>query len=218
MQSMAQRTFNFEPLLWKTATRSREGVLLGALLMASAGWVALYAWLGWLLWLQGIAGWRSLHTLLLAASIGLGVALAQGWRAWMAGGLSRGPHRRALNLEQLQMLEPGAFEAYVAERLFTHRGYHAANTRDTKDGGIDVLVTDRFGQTAVVQCKRYRGTVGEAVVRDLYGTMMHAGATYGYLVTTGAISDEARRWALGKPIQLIDGPQLVELTKSNGIL
>ena len=68
------------------------------------------------------------------------------------------------------------------------------------------------------RCKRYRGTVGEAVVRDLYGTMMHASATYAYLVTTGAISDEARRWALGKPIQLIDGPQLVELTKSNGIL
>ncbi len=215
---MAQRTFNFEPLLWKTSARSREGVLLGALLLASASWVALYAWLGWLLWLQGITAWRSLHTTLLVASIGLGVALALGWRAWMRDGFGGRLHRRALSLEQLQALEPGAFEAYVAEHLFSHRGYHAINTRDTKDGGVDVLVTDRFGQTAVVQCKRYRGTVGEAVVRDLYGTMMHASATYAYLVTTGAISDEARRWALGKPIQLIDGPQLVELTKSNGIL
>lgn len=214
---MAQRTLYFEPLLWKTPARSRAGVLWGVLLMASAGWVALYAWLGWSLWLQGIGSWRSLHTLLLVASIGLGVALALGWRAWMADRLPGGL-RRPLSVEQLQALEPGAFEAYVAERLFAHRGYHVVNTRDTKDGGVDVLVTDRFGQTAIVQCKRYRGTVGEPIVRDLYGTMIHTGATYAYLVATGAISDEARRWALGKPMQLIDGPQLVELTKSNGVL
>lgn len=116
---------------------------------ASASWVALYAWLGWLLWLQGIAAWRSLHTTLLVASIGLGVALALGWRAWMRESIGGGLHRRALSLVQLQVLEPGAFEAYVAEHLFSHRGYNAINTRDTKDGGVDVLATDRFGQTAV---------------------------------------------------------------------
>ena len=215
---MAQRTLNFDAPLWNTSARSRNGVLLAALLAASVGWVALYAWLGWLLWMQGIASWRTLHTLLLLASIGLGVVIVLGWRGRLTGKPGGRWRKRTLNLEQLHELSPSDFEAYVAERLFAQRGYHASNTRDTKDGGVDVLVTDRYGQTAVVQCKRYRGTVGAAVVRDLYGTMMHAEATFAYLVTTGAISDDARRWASGKPIELIDGPQLVELTKSDGIL
>jgi restriction system protein len=180
--------------------------------------MALYAWLGWLLWVQGLAGWSRVHTMLLLASIVLGVTVMLGWRATLTGRLTSKRRWKALNLEQLQALEPGVFEEYVAQRLFAYRGYHADNTRNTKDGGIDVLVTDRFGQKAVVQCKRYRGTVGEAVVRDLYGTMIHAGANFAYLVTTGAISHEARRWALGKPIELIDGVQLVELAKSDGIL
>ena len=102
----------------------------------------------------------------------------------------------------------------MARRLFVRKGYSANNTRDVKDGGIDVLVTDRFGQTAVVQCKRYKGTVGEPIVRDLYGTMIGNGASYAYLVTTGSISDEAQRWAAGKPIALIDGRQLVELARA----
>lgn len=215
---MAQRTFFFDAPLWNTPARARDGVLLIALLAASVGWVALYAWLGWLLWTQGIAGWRTLHTTLLLVSIVLGVVLVLGWRGRVAGRPGGRWRKRTLNLEQLHALSPGDFEAYVAERLFAYRGYHVNNTRNTKDGGIDVLVTDRYGQTAVVQCKRYRGTVGAAVVRDLYGTMMHAEATFAYLVTTGAISDDARRWASGKPIELIDGPQLVELTKSDGIL
>lgn len=215
---MAQRTLFFDAPLWNTPARSRDGVLLAALLATSASWAALYAWLGWLLWMQGVAGWRALHTTLLLASIVLGVVVVLGWRDRIAGKPGGRWRKRALNLEQLYALSPSDFEAYVAGRLFAHRGYHVNNTRDTKDGGIDVLVTDRFGQKAVVQCKRYRGTVGAAVVRDLYGTMIHSEATFAYLVTTGAISDDARRWASGKPIELIDGPQLVELTKSDGIL
>ncbi|HHY56729.1 MAG TPA: restriction endonuclease [Chloroflexi bacterium] len=215
---MAQRTFYFDAPLWKTPARSRSGVLLVALLTITLGWVALYVWLGWLLWTQGVASWRALHTVLLFASIVLGVVAVLGWRGRLAGKSGRWWRKRPLTLEQLHALSPGGFEAYVAERLFAQRGYRVHNTRDTKDGGIDVLVMDQYGQSAVVQCKRYRGTVGAAVVRDLYGTMIHTGATFAYLVTTGAISDDARRWASGKPIELIDGPQLVELTKSDGTL
>ncbi len=214
---MAHRTCFFDAPLWNTPARSRAGVLFIALLMASLAWLALYAWLGWLLWTQGVAGWRTLHTALLLASIVLGVVIVLGWLG-RVGKPGERWRRRVLNLEQLHGLSPGDFEAYVAERLFAQRGYQVHNTRDTKDGGVDVLVTDRYGERAVVQCKRYRGTVGAAVVRDLYGTMIHTGATFAYLVTTGAISEDARRWASGKPIELIDGPQLVELTKSDGIL
>lgn len=215
---MSQRTFHFEPLLWKTPARSRDGVLNFLLLLATAAWLALYAGLGWLLWSQGVAAWSMLHTLLLAASIVVGVFITLGWRAQLAARDTSRRRWKPLSLEQILALTPSEFEAYVADRLFTQRGYHVENTRDTKDGGIDVLVTDRFGRKAVVQCKRYRSTVGAGVVRELYGTMIHEGATYAYLVTSGPISDEARRWAMGKPIELIDGAQLVELSKTNGIL
>jgi len=215
---MSQRIFYFEPLLWKTASRSHDGVLNGLLWLATVSWLALYGGLGWLLWTQGVAAWGAIHTLLLAFSIVIGVAVTLGWRAVIAGRMQLHRRWQPLTVEQMMALTPGEFEEYVADRLFTQRGYQVENMRDTKDGGIDVLVTDRLGQKAVVQCKRYRGTVGAGVVRELYGTMIHEGATYAYLVTSGAISNDARRWALGKPMELIDGAQLAELSKTNGIL
>ena len=86
---------------------------------------------------------------------------------------------------------------------------------DTKDGGVDVLLTDDRGRQAVVQCKRYRQNVGEPIVRDLYGTMIHAGATHAFLITTAGFTLEAKRWAVGKPITLIDGKRLVELASAD---
>ena len=51
-------------------------------------------------------------------------------------------------------------------------------------------------------------------MRDLYGTMFHNDANNGYLVTTGTISSEAREWAAGKPLTLIDGDDLVRYARS----
>ena len=136
-----------------------------------------------------------------------GLPLSLGWRsAWsnLRRGLLPGQWP-ALSLAQLRELTPSQFEAYVAYRLFERKGYRVDNIRDTKDGGIDILVTDGMGQQAIVQCKRYRGTVGAPIVRDLYGTMIHHGAGYAYLVTNSTFSEEARIWAAGKPIELIDG-------------
>lgn len=214
---MSQRTFFFEPVPWKRPPHSRNGLSTILLMAATVGWLALYGGLGWLLWWGGVAAWSILHTLLLASSIVIGVIVALGWRSRLAGREQLQRRWKALSLDQIMALTPSEFEAYVADRLFSQRGYHVENRRDTKDGGIDVVVTDRFGQKAIVQCKRYRGTVGAGVVRELYGTMVHEGATYGYLVTSGAISNDARRWAIGKPMELIDGAQLVELSKTNRI-
>jgi HJR/Mrr/RecB family endonuclease len=148
--------------------------------------------------------------------VGLGTALALAWRTagshW-GSGLWRTvtqARRKALTPAELQLLTPSEFEAYVA-RYFEAKGYHVVNVRDTKDGGVDVLITNARGRQEIVQCKRYRGNVGEPIVRDLYGTMIHAGATHAYLITTAGFSQEARRWAVGKPITLIDGPAFVAL-------
>ncbi len=118
---------------------------------------------------------------------------------------------RLQRLEQLHSLDPGEFELFCAY-LYEREGYTAYPTGRTGDEGVDVLL-QRGGQTTVVQCKRYSGTVGQPTIRDLYGVMMHHRAQGAALVTTGSISDAARRWASDKSIQLIDGHDLISWTR-----
>lgn len=213
-RTLAFRTYEFRPPAWRAPAALH--VQTGALLLGSLIWLAIYGWLAMRLWHTGLAGagWLEAGVALLA--VVSGVAVVVGW--WWAIPRWRARFRRsawpALPLDQLMALTPSEFESYVAQRIFARQGYTVVNTPDVKDGGVDILVVDAHGRRAVVQCKRYRGTVGEAVVRDLYGTMIHHDATMAYLITTGGISEAARRWAAGKPIGLIDGARLVELARS----
>lgn len=115
-------------------------------------------------------------------------------------------------LPEMLALGPGEFEAWTA-LLFRLLGYRVTDTQLVGDHGIDLLVSSDQLRRGVVQCKRYRGTVGEPTVRDLYGTMMHENADFAWLVTTGAISRQAREWAEGKPMELWDGRQLMEMAR-----
>jgi hypothetical protein len=209
---MLRHIFAFEPPAEQPARW--PGPSSGQLLLASALWLLIYGWLGYRLWLGGLERGLWFNLALTALCVGLGVYVALGWRtagSYWANRLWRTVRRvsrQRLTLEELRALTPSEFEAYVA-RYFEAEGYHVVNVRDTKDGGVDVLITDPRGHQEIVQCKRYRSNVGEPVVRDLYGTMIHMGATHAYLITTAGFSQEARRWAAGKPITLIDGPELV---------
>ena len=110
-------------------------------------------------------------------------------------------------LAHLKTLDPIVFEHLIA-LLFEQRGFAAQTVGASGDEGVDVLLR-RGDRTFVVQCKRYDGSVGQPTVRDLYGTMVHNRAAEAYLVTTGMITQQAREWAFGKPIQLVDGFSLV---------
>lgn len=211
---MTQRTFDFQPPLWRApAQLHRQTTALG---LATLGWLVVYGALGWRLLAGGIARFGAPEALLALVAVALGVAVLIGWRRVLRRWTRQvEPHAwPALDLAALRGLSPAEFEDYVGQRLFARQGYRVINTPDVKDGGVDIVVTDVHGRRAVVQCKRYRGTVGEATVRDLYGTMMHWQATMAFLVTTGAVSESARRWVVGKPMLLIDGNQLVALAQS----
>lgn len=112
-----------------------------------------------------------------------------------------------LNLEQLYALQPYEFEQYVAD-IFRQRGYRVKLHGRRGDNGVDLRLTQPNGKEAIVQCKRYRKSVGPDVVRELYGTLMHERVAHAFLVTTADISDAARAWAQGKPMTLIDGRSL----------
>lgn len=118
-----------------------------------------------------------------------------------------------LNLEELYNLHPADFERYVA-RLFHQKGYKAYVRGRSGDLGVDLVVTRKGGRRAIVQCKRYRNTIGPDIVRELYGTLIHEGVSHAFLVTTADISESARAWAQGKPMTLIDGPTLVAIARS----
>src|SRR5919202_3265040 len=91
----------------------------------------------------------------------------------------------------LDGLAPEAFETWVGDR-FRYLGYDVRVTPYQGDHGADLLATCA-GDTVVVQCKhRPAGTVGEPVLRDLYGAMHHFGTTRAILVTTGRLSPAAR--------------------------
>lgn len=119
------------------------------------------------------------------------------------------PH---LTREELLELEPQLFEQYVAS-LFTHKGYKARHRGRSGDHGVDLEVIPPSGRLGIVQCKRHRTTVGEKVVRDLYGTMLHEKAGHAFLVTAGDISAAAHNWAADKPMTLVDGNQLIKLVR-----
>ena len=118
----------------------------------------------------------------------------------------------AQTLEDLLALSPDRFELLIA-KLFEAYGHRATVMGGNGDHGVDVLVLTGEGEKWIVQCKRYSGSVGEPVVRDLFGTMLHEAAQKAYLITTGGLTRQAVDWAAGKPIVLYDGDGLVKLIR-----
>lgn len=116
-------------------------------------------------------------------------------------------------------LDPLDFEDLVAA-LFKAMGMEVMTTERSGDGGVDVRAMDPDpirGGKLVIQVKRYRSTIPPAPVRDLYGTMLHEGATKGILVTTAELGPSAQEFAAGKPLTLIGGKQLTDLLARYGI-
>jgi len=116
----------------------------------------------------------------------------------------------ALSIEQLYSLSPADFERFVAG-LFRKKGYQVKLRGRKGDHGVDLELVQSGGRRAIVQCKRYRHTVGPDIVRELFGTMIHERVHHAFLVTTADISQAAREWANFKPMTLIDGPALVNI-------
>lgn len=119
----------------------------------------------------------------------------------------------------LAAMDPLEFEELVRQLLET-MGYQARLTKASHDGGVDIEAYNPqpiVGGKIVVQCKRYSGVVGAPYIRDLAGVVQHEGATKGILVTTSHFSPDAQSFARGKPLELIDGPQLEALLDRHGL-
>jgi restriction system protein len=113
----------------------------------------------------------------------------------------------------LMELSPKDFESLITN-LFEKMGLETRLTQPSRDGGVDCVAYDMrpiFGGKVVIQAKRYKDTVGVSAVRDLFGTMQNEGATKGILVATSGYGRASHDFANGKPLELIEGANLLYL-------
>jgi restriction system protein len=128
-------------------------------------------------------------------------------------------HRRRLidsqtSLESLRNTPWKQFEFLVAES-YRRQGYQVEFSLGRgADGGVD-LTLRREGRTSLVQCKQWKVfSVGAPVIREMFGLMTAENADEAIIVTSGKFTRDAQDFAAGKPIRLIDGPQLLTLVQS----
>ncbi len=110
-------------------------------------------------------------------------------------------------------LTPYDFEKFIAH-LLTCMGYHARVTKQSHDGGIDVIAhKDELGfepPIIKVQCKQTLEQIGRPKVQELHGAIENG--EHGLFVTLGSFSNEAFTFERSKPnLRLIDGNTLIDL-------
>jgi restriction system protein len=193
-----------------TQAGRRLGVLLGgAMTVLLIGWV-IWRWYIQPAWLAQLPLPVQEGLGLLEAASGFTIAFLWIGLTWRWRKAAPAAPVAALTSAQLYALSPKAFERYVA-RLFSRKGYQVTHRGRSGDHGVDLELIGPDGRRAVVQCKRYLSTVGEEMVRELYGTLLHEQGAHAFLVTTADISAAAQQWAEGKPITLVDGRALARI-------
>jgi restriction system protein len=112
----------------------------------------------------------------------------------------------------------GEFEVLVGQ-VFRNQGYVVKERGGFKrDYGVD-LIAERGKERVLIQCKHWtQWNVGEGPVKELYADTKAQEFTAGWLVTCGRFSENAKSWASGKEIRLIDGEALVQLLPSRPLV
>lgn len=100
--------------------------------------------------------------------------------------------------------------------FFEALGFKSKMLRIGADGGVDVLLYEPVHKTpiGVAQCKAWLSQkVGVAPVRELLAAMAAEHVKNGIFVTTSTFSEEAKAFARGKEIELVDGTALISFIK-----
>lgn len=116
------------------------------------------------------------------------------------------------DIRQLVEMPRSEFEGLVAQ-LYRALGHQAVLTEARNEQAVHVLVRAKNGEKWIVQCRQWRGAVGELVVRDFFTLMQQEHAQQGALITTAAFTTKAREWAKDKPIYLYDGQEFLRAMK-----
>ena len=85
-----------------------------------------------------------------------------------------------------------------------------------KPENVEILVTVEFSrseETHIFRFYRTTGAVADLYVREFHARVTEAKADKGICITAGLFSDEGRKYAEGRPIDLIDKSSLIKILK-----
>lgn len=186
-----------------TAEKLRLGALPIALIVAAAGFIGLFLWLGaWLNDHWGIYSVLPQVALMLLAAYGAAAQHRWEWEGRRSQGLR-------VSLSQLDSVDHREFESVVRD-LMRRDGFKAERVGGAGDDACDVRGVDPDGRIWAVQCKHRReGWAGKAtgvgVLQQVNGTAepVH-GAQVAVVVTNGRFSKPAVAWGERHRIRLVD--------------
>ena len=117
-------------------------------------------------------------------------------------------------IETIRALSWREFEELIGE-AFRRQGYTVReNLRGGPDGGVD-LELERNGNLYLVQAKHWQAAkVGVKVVREMLGLVTAHRAHGAIIIASGLFTQQAKAFATDKPIDLIEGDQLLQLVQS----
>lgn len=112
------------------------------------------------------------------------------------------------DLDSVRTLNWRQFEELVGE-AYRRQGYKVIeNSQPGPDGGVD-LTLKKNDNTFLVQCKHWRARkVGVKIAREMYGVMTARNAAGVMIITSRSFTQEAKDFASGKPIELVNGKRL----------
>jgi restriction system protein len=150
----------------------------------------------------------------LAGGIFAGLVLLAGLKAGIEKGVRKKLFDKQTSIESIRELSWSQFELLIGE-AYRRAGYEVSETGGGgADGGIDLRLRSN-SETVLVQCKQWKVyKVGVKPIRELYGVLMAERADRAIFVTSGVYTKEARDFASGKPLELIDGDALSRLVTS----
>lgn len=115
-----------------------------------------------------------------------------------------------VNYSSIHLKEnPILFEHFVAEIMESSRGGSTWVSPSSNDQGVDFEHTTGEG-LFLGQVKCYQGDLSYEPIALIHSNMVKRAAMGGYLITTGAFTKNARKYAEGLNVELIDGVKLVE--------
>jgi restriction endonuclease Mrr len=137
-------------------------------------------------------------------------------------GIGVGQETSPALVTSLDALSGSDFESVVGT-LLSRMGFTIEMTKSTGDGGVDIVATlERalVGGRFLIQCKRYAigNPVGAPLIREFYGAVTaDRRAVRGIFITTSNFTDQAKEFARGLALELIDRERLQQLLQEFGL-
>jgi restriction system protein len=178
---------------------------LFAILLRSSWWVSFAVAAGIVAVARMAFPERYLVGGLLTAIPFLGIGFVTAWRQLRAPNAAR----VASDLERIEAMSWREFSIAI-EDAFRHDGH---GTRRLEGSAADFEMT-KAGRTSLVSCKRWKAaSTGVESLRDLDALAKARDAHEGIYIVIGGVTDNARRYAAGSKVRIVEGVELAQLLR-----